>query len=129
MKVYRKSLIIQLMLFMVFFIMGAYVIAEYYLLSSNRWLGYVLLGVLLSFGIFGFYFYKKGNQDVSVITEKEMKTIKYLLYGYFGVYILEIFLSTVNSINQEMLAIAVGVILMAIAIYGIFIQYRILKVK
>ena len=129
MKVYRKSLIIQLMLFMVFFIMGAYVIAEYYLLSSNRWLGYVLLGVLLSFGIFGFYFYKKGNQDVSVITEKEMKTIKYLLYGYFGVYILEIFLSTVNSINQEMLAIAVGVILMAIAVYGIFIQYRILKVK
>jgi polyferredoxin len=129
MKVYRKSLIIQLMLFMVFFIMGAYVIAEYYLLSSNRWLGYVLLGVLLSFGIFGFYFYKKGNQDVSVITEKEMKTIKYLLYGYFGVYILEIFLSTVNSINQEMLAIAVGVILTAIAIYGIFIQYRILKVK
>jgi len=129
MKVYRKSLIIQLMLFMVFFIMGAYVIAEYYLLSSNRWLGFVLLGVLLSFGIFGFYFYKKGNQDISVITEKEMKTIKYLLYGYFGVYILEIFLSTVNSINQEILAIAVGVILMGIAIYGIFIQYRILKIK
>lgn len=129
MKVYRKSLIIQLMLFMVFFIMGAYVIAEYYLLSSNRWLGFVLLGVLLSFGVFGFYFYKKGNQDISVITEKEMKTIKYLLYGYFGVYILEIFLSTVNSINQEILAIAVGVILMGIAIYGIFIQYRILKIK
>ena len=129
MKVYRKSLIIQLMLFMVFFIMGAYVIAEFYLLSSHRWLGFVLLGVLLGFGIFGFYFYKKGNQDVSVITEKEMKTIKYLLYGYFGVYILEIFLSSVKSINQEFLAIATGIILMAIAIYGIFIQYRILKIK
>ncbi len=129
MKVYRKSLIIQLMLFMVFFIMGAYVIVEYYLLSNNQWLGIALLAVLISFGIFGFYFYKKGNQDVSVITEKEMKTIKYLLYGYFGVYILEIFLSTVDSINQEMLAIATGVLLMAIAVYGIFIQYRILKIK
>ena len=129
MKVYRKSLIIQLLLFVVFFIMGSYVIVEHYLLSDYSWLGIVLLVVLLSFGILGFMIYKKSDQSVSVITEKEMKIIKYLLYGYFAIYILEIFLSSVKSINQEFLAIVTGVLLMGIASYGIWIQYKILKIK
>lgn len=129
MKVYRKSLVIQLLLFVVFFLMGAYVIVEHFLAAENQWLGFVLLGLLVAFGIIGFYLYKKGDQRVSVITEKEMKVLKYLLYGYFGVYILEIFLGTVESINKDVVAIVTGSILMLIALYGIFIQYRILKVK
>ena len=129
MKVYRKSLVIQLLLFVVFFLMGAYVMVEFYLLSDNRWLGIVLLSVLLTFGVIGFMIYKKSDQSVSIITEKEMKMIKYLLYGYFAVYILEIFLSSVRSINQEFLAITTSVILMSIAVYGIWIQYKILKIK
>jgi hypothetical protein len=129
MKVYRKSLVIQLLLFVVFFLMGAYVIAEHYLIADYQWLGYVLLGMLITFGVIGFYLYKKGDQRISVITEKEMKMIKYLLYGYFGIYILEIFLGSVKSINQDYLAIATGVILMGIALYGIYIQYKILKIK
>ena len=129
MKVYRKSLVIQLLLFVVFFLMGAYVMVEFYLLSDNRWLGIVLLAVLLTFGVIGFIIYKKSDQSVSIITEKEMKMIKYLLYGYFAVYILEIFLSSVRSINQEFLAITTSVILMSIAVYGIWIQYKILKIK
>lgn len=129
MKVYRKSLVIQLLLFIVFFLMGGYVIVEHFLAATNQWIGFVLLGLLVVFGILGFYLYKKGDQRVSVITEKEMKLIKYLLYGYFGVYILEIFLGTVKSLDKDLIAIATGSILMIIALYGIFIQYRILKIK
>ncbi len=129
MNVYRKSLMIQFLLFSVFFVMGGYVIVEYYLSQTYPWLGYALLAFLVVFGVYGFMLYRKEDQRVSVITQKELKTLKYLLYGYFFVYILEVFLSNNAKINQELLAIGVGVVLMGIAVVGGLIQYRILKEK
>ncbi len=129
MNVYRKSLMIQFLLFTVFFVMGGYVILEYYFSQAYPWIGYALLAFLVVFGVYGFMLYRKEDQRVSVITQKELKTLKYLLYGYFFVYILEVFLSNNDKINQELLAIGVGVVLMGIAIVGSFMQYKILKEK
>ena len=129
MNVYRKSLMIQFLLFIVFFVMGAFVILEHFLSESLPWIGIALLVFLVMFGIYGFMLYKKEDQRVSVITQNELKTLKYLLYAYFAVYILEVFLSNSESIDQELLAIGIGVVLMGIALVGGFIQYRILRVK
>lgn len=129
MNVYRKSLMIQFLLFTVFFVMGAFVILEHFLSESLPWIGIALLVFLIVFGIYGFMLYKKEDQRVSVITQKELKTLKYLLYGYFAVYVLEVFLSNSDSIDKDLLSIGIGIVLMGIACVGGFIQYRILKVK
>lgn len=129
MNVYRKSLVIQFLLFIVFFIMGANVIVNHYFRESLPWLGYVLLGLLVAFGVFGFMLYKKEDTRVSVITQKELTLIRYLLYGYFFVYILQMVLSSVESIDKALLNISVGVILMSVSLVGAVIQYKILKVK
>lgn len=129
MNVYRKSLMIQFLLFTVFFVMGAFVILEHFLSESLPWIGIALLVFLIIFGIYGFMLYKKEDQRVSVITQKELKTLKYLLYGYFAVYVLEVFLSNSDSIDKDLLSIGIGIVLMGIACVGGFIQYRILKVK
>jgi len=129
MNVYRKSLMIQFLLFTVFFVMGAFVILEHFLSKSLPWIGIALLVFLIVFGIYGFMLYKKEDQRVSVITQKELKTLKYLLYGYFAVYVLEVFLSNSDSIDKDLLSIGIGIVLMGIACVGGFIQYRILKVK
>jgi cytochrome c biogenesis protein CcdA len=129
MKVYRKSLFIQFLLFIVFFLMGGNVIITHYFRESMPWLAYVLLGILILFGIVGFILYKKEDPRISIITEQEVKTIRYLLYGYFFIYILQMVLSNVATIDKELLNIATGVILMGIALYGAWIQYKVLRVK
>ncbi|MCR3906213.1 MAG: hypothetical protein NUK62_04200 [Tenericutes bacterium] len=129
MKVYRKSLFIQFLLFIVFFLMGGNVIITHYFRESMPWLAYVLLGILVLFGIVGFILYKKEDPRISIITEQEVKTIRYLLYGYFFIYILQMVLSNVATIDKELLNIATGVILMGIALYGAWIQYKVLRVK
>jgi hypothetical protein len=109
--------------------MGAYVIVEFYFAKDNQWIGIALLLALVTFFIAGFYIYKKSDATVSIITEKELKFIKYLLYGYFAIYIIEIFLSNLENMNQEVLAIVTGIILMLTALVGIYTHYKILKVK
>ncbi len=129
MNVLRKSLVVQTLVFVLFFFMGIYIILEYYLQDQFDWIGFVLLGLFVVFGVIGFLLYRKKDNRISVITEKELKTIKYLVYGYFGIYILEILLSGVENLNKELLAILTGVLLMIIAATGFIIQYRILKIK
>lgn len=128
MNVYRKSLIVQLILFLVFIVMGGYTILEFYYRQEHPWIGYVLLGFLVAVGGLGFYLFKRQDQAICVITEKEMITIKYLLYGYFLVYVLEMILpSIIKTINQEILTLVSGFALIIIAIVGTVIQLRILK--
>ncbi|PKK98573.1 MAG: hypothetical protein CVV57_06480 [Tenericutes bacterium HGW-Tenericutes-2] len=130
MNVYRKSLVIQLLLFIVFFIMGANLIVGAYLGATMGWINYVLLGVLIAFAVFGFVLYKKEDPRIVVMTPKEMNLIKYLLYGYFFVYIVHMILpSILTTVDQKMLSLVVGIILMGIASYGVNMQLRLLKQK
>lgn len=128
MNVYRKSLIVQLLLFIVFIIMGGYTIIEFYFRAEYPWIGYILLGFLLLVAGIGFYLFKREDKSVCVITEKEMLWIRYLLYGYFFIYVLEMILpSLIKTINQEIVTLVSGVLLIATAIIGTVIQLNILK--
>ncbi|MFH0766932.1 MAG: hypothetical protein ABH890_06905 [Bacillota bacterium] len=129
MNVYRKSLVIQFMLFIVFFIIGANVIINHYLKAAMPWIGYVVISMLVIFGVVGFIIYRKPDTRVSVVTQKEMMLIRYLLYGYFFVYILQMILSSIEGVDLTILNISIGSVLMLIALYGAFLQYRILKIK
>ncbi|HAX03546.1 MAG: hypothetical protein A2Y45_10155 [Tenericutes bacterium GWC2_34_14] len=128
MNVFRKSLLVQLLLFIVFILMGGYTIVEFYFRAEYPWIGYILLGILLLVAGLGFYLFKKDDKRVCVITEKEMTSIRYLLYGYFIVYVIEMILpSLIKTINLEFLTVTTGVVLILIAIVGTVIQLNILK--
>jgi O-antigen/teichoic acid export membrane protein len=129
MNVYRKSLLVQFLLFIVFFIMGANVIVNHYFRESLPWLGYVLLGLLVAFGVIGYMLYKKQDNRVCVITQKELNLIRYLLYSYFFFYILQMVLSSVESIDKMLLNVSIGIILMGLAAFGAWVQYKVLRVK
>jgi hypothetical protein len=129
MKVYRKSLMIQFLLFIVFFIMGVNKLVVTFFAASSTWLGYVLLGILVVFAVTGFYLYRKNDQRISVITPQEVQTIRYLLYGYFFVYLIDMILPSFVDLDQKVQGIIFGVLLMGIALYGAFIQLKILKAK
>jgi len=129
MNIYRKSLVIQSLLFIVFFIMGLNLFITPFLPENSRWVGYVLLGVLVSFAVLGFYIYKRPDTSISTITPKEVSLIRYLLYGYFFVYIAHMLLSSTNYIEKSALDMGAGVILMGVAVYGLYVQYKIIKVK
>lgn len=129
MNVYRKSLMVQFLLFIVFFIMGANVIVNHYFRESLPWLGYVLLGLLVAFGVIGYMLYKKQDNRVCVITQKELNLIRYLLYSYFFFYILQMVLSSVESIDKMLLNVSIGIILMGLAAFGAWVQYKVLRVK
>jgi len=129
MNVYRKSLLVQFLLFIVFFIMGANVIINHYFRESLPWLGYVLLGLLVAFGVIGYMLYKKQDNRVCVITQKELNLIRYLLYSYFFFYILQMVLSSVESIDKMLLNVSIGIILMGLATFGAWVQYKVLRVK
>jgi hypothetical protein len=128
MNVYRKNLIVQLLLFIIFIVMGAYTIVEFYLRADYPWIGFILLGLLLSVGVYGFYLYRKPDQRVCIITEKEMLYLRYLLYGYFIVYVIDMILpSIIQTINQGILTLITGILLILIAMAGTIIQLRVLR--
>jgi predicted membrane channel-forming protein YqfA (hemolysin III family) len=129
MQAYRRSFIVQMILFVIFFMMGANVIVSYYFGELIPWLNYVVLGLLVSLGVFGLMIYRKKDDRLVVVTPKEINLLKYLLYGYFGVYLAHMLLQGVQTVPQEPLAVGVGLVLMGIALYGLFLHYRILRVK
>jgi len=129
MNVYRKSLIVQLLMFVVFFVMAVNLIVQYYIGQSFPIYNFIILGILVLFGVGGFLIYRKSSNEILVITPKEIKTIKILLYVYLFVYIGEMLLSGLDQIPTEVVKIALGSVLMIVALIGIFIQYQLLRRK
>ncbi|AUD62620.1 hypothetical protein BK010_03095 [Tenericutes bacterium MO-XQ] len=129
MNIYRKSLVIQLIMFIVFFIMGANVIVQHYVSSTFPAYNFIILGVLVLFGVLGFFLYKNSSDQILPITEKMMKIIKGILYVYLFVYILEMILSNMEQLPTDIVKIIFGSILMILAISGIYIQTVLLQKK
>lgn len=129
MNVYRKSLIVQLLMFIVFIIMGVNVIVQYYIGQSFPVYNFLVLGLLVLFGIGGFLIYRKASNEIQVITPKELKTLKILLYVYLFAYIGEMLLSGLEQIPTEIVKISFGALLIVVALIGVFIQYQLLKKK
>lgn len=130
MQVYRKSILIQLILFIAFLIMGANLIVSFYMIETWPWLNFVLLFLLVAFGIIGFMLYRKGDERTVIITKREISLIRYLLYGYFGIYILNIILEGATAFGSEAwFHIVSGILCMLVALVGVAIQSRILRLK
>lgn len=131
MNVYRKSLVIQLLLFVMFYIMGVYVIADVYLSDTYEWIVYVVFGSLVVLGIAGVFIYRRKDTTVAAITKNELELIRYLIYGYFAVYVLQLILSGVIENTSrwfEIVIVGSGFLLMMIATVGGVLQYKILTV-
>jgi len=131
MNVYRKSLVIQLLLFVMFYIMGVYVIADVYLSDTYEWIVYVVFGSLVVLGIAGVFIYRRKDTTVAAITKNELELIRYLIYGYFAVYVLQLILSGVIEDTSrwfEIVIVGSGFLLMMIATVGGVLQYKILTV-
>ena len=129
MNVYRKSLIVQLLMFIVFLIMVVNIIVQFYVEETFSFYNYLVLGILVLFGIGGYIIYKKSSLEIQVITPKELKTLKTLLYAYLFVYIAEMLLSGLEQVPTEIIKIVFGSLLIIIALGGIFIQYKLLRHK
>lgn len=129
MSLLRKSLMVQFILFIVFFFMGANVILTLYLGQTMPWLSYVVLGLLVLGMIIGFVIYRGKDTRIVKITANEINWLKYLLYGYFMVYILNMFASSLAPNFRLITGVIAGILMMIIAAIGIVIQIRILRIK
>lgn len=125
----RKSLMVQFILFIVFFFMGANTIGNLFLGAKYPWLTFVVLGILVIGTGIGFLYYRKDDKRMVVITEKEVNLLKYLLYGYFLVYIINMFAASFAPDFRLVIGVITGIVLMMIAGFGIIIQIRILKTR
>jgi hypothetical protein len=129
MKVLRKGIQIQILLFAVFFLMGASLIVTHFLPEQMTVINIITIGVVVVFSVLGYRMYKNADMSVIIITPKEEKTIKFLTYGYFIVYVIRMVLSSSNVVEGLILNVTSGIILMGIAIFGMLFQYRIFKGK
>ncbi len=129
MQIYRKGLKVQMLLFGVFGFMGIHVVLTHFYQETYPWLMYLGLIVLVVSFFIGLMIYRSKDQSVSVITPKEVKTIKYLMYGYFVIYLIRLLLTNRIEFNQDIVQIASGALLVLIALYGILVQYKIYQHK
>jgi MFS family permease len=129
MNLERKNLVVQLILFCVFFLMGANILLGVFLSDKIPWFSYVMLILLVIGVVFGFMYYRKKDDRTVVVTEKELNILKYLLYGYFLVYIAQMFLPSLFKDNVDLISIISSILLMLIALVGVIIQVKILQVK
>lgn len=129
MNVYRKSLAIQLLMFIVFFVMAINIIIQFYVAQSFPAYSFIILGVLVLFGVGGFIYYKKATDEITVITPKELKTLKTLLYIYLFIYIGEMLLSGFDQVPTEVVKLTFGSVLIIVSLIGIYIQLKLLSKK
>jgi hypothetical protein len=129
MQIYKKGLRVQILLFGIFVFMGLNIILNYYLLEDYPWISFLGFPLLIAAFVFGIIMYRSKDQSVSIITPKEVKTIKYLMYGYFLIYLVRLVIASNETINQEIVSLISGIALMAIALVGIYIQMKIYKDK
>lgn len=129
MYILRKTVLIQTIMFFAFFLMAGYLILDYYLGASTPWIFYILLGLFAALLVLGIYVYRSNDSKTVVITQPEYKRIRTVLYTYFGLYVLQMILSTVGGVNPEIVALVSGSLLMAVALFGLFLQYSLLRVK
>lgn len=129
MKVLRKGIQIQILLFIVFFLMGLSIIITHFLPDQLTIVNLVTIGIVVVFSVLGYKIYKNPDMTVIIITPKEEKTIKYLTYGYFIVYVIRMVLASSQITDAFILNLVSGILLMGIAIFGMFFQYRIFKGK
>jgi hypothetical protein len=107
--------------------MGANIIIQHYVSESFPAYNFIILGVLVLFGVFGILLYKNSSDQILPITEQVMKTLKGILYAYLFVYILEMILSNMEQLPTDIIKIGFGSVLMILAIVGIYIQTRLLQ--
>jgi hypothetical protein len=129
MKVLKKGIQIQILLFTVFFLMGVSLIFTYFFPELLTIVNLVTIGIVVVFSILGYKIYKNPDMSIIIITPKEEKTIKYLTYGYFIVYVIRMVLASSDVVDGLILNVTSGVILMGIAVFGVLFQYRIFKGK
>lgn len=129
MNLERKNLVVQLVLFCVFLLMGLNILLGVFLIDKIPWFSYVMLILLVIGVVFGFMYYRKNDDRTVVVTEQELNTLKYLLYGYFIVYIIQMFLPSLLIDQTRIISIISSILLMIIATIGIVIQANILRVK
>ncbi len=129
MKVLKKGIQIQILLFTVFFLMGVSLIFTYFFPEQLTVVNLITIGVVVVFSVLGYRIYKNPDMSIIIITPKEEKTIKYLTYGYFIVYVIRMVLASSEVVDGLVLNVTSGIILMGIAVFGILFQYRIFKGK
>jgi hypothetical protein len=129
MQIYKKGLRVQILLFGIFVFMGLNIILNYYLLEDYPWISFLGFPLLIAAFVFGIIMYRSKDQSVSIITPKEVKTIKYLMYGYFLIYLVRLVIASNETMNQEIVSLISGIALMVIALIGIYIQIKIYKDK
>ncbi|MCF7931803.1 MAG: hypothetical protein K9K93_01415 [Acholeplasmataceae bacterium] len=127
MYVYRKHVIVQLVLFAAFAVMGIDIALGHFVFSGETWYPMAILVVLLMFFAGGLYLYKKRDERTVVITEMEMKLMKGALYAAIAIYLLEMILSGTAEAYQDLIRGTAAGMLIAIALFGVFIQIRILR--
>lgn len=128
MQILRKSIVIQLLLFMAFFIMAINVGLTHFMGEKWPWLSYVLLGTFVIFVILGIRIYRSTDSRTSLITKTELDLVKYLTYGYFGLYILQMILSSVVESESllDLFVIVIVALLVGISGFGAYVLKRIM---
>lgn len=127
MVVYRKHVIVQLVLFVAFALMGVDIFLGHFVFAGNDAYPIVVLVVLLFFFGGGLYLYKKKDDRTVVITAIEMKIVKIVLYTAIGIYLLEMILSGSIEKGKDLVIMTAAILLTLTALFGVIIQTRILK--
>ncbi len=127
MGIYRRNVKIQLALFIAFIFLAVNNILNYVLTPIFSWYSIVVLVISLLFIGFVIYLYRKSDNSIIPITQKEYKEIRYTLYAYFIVYIVDILVESVESLDKLLLAIVSSVVLGLIATFGVILNLRLLN--
>lgn len=129
MFMYKKVVWVQMIMFGLFFLMGLNNLLKiiFPILNSNNIALYITLGLFLIIAISGILLYYSKNKETVSVTKKDVDHSKYVLYGYFIVYILALFSDNLTIIKSFNLGYIFSPILMIIAFIGVLKQWMILK--
>lgn len=132
MLVYLKSFKVQIYMFIAFFIIGINLIIQELWGKDHSWVFLITLALIVGVLVVALLVYRRSAQTTIEISNKELLGTRILLYAYFGVYVLQMLLGTIDAIktnpdHKTLLVLISGGLLMAIALAGMVLQMLILK--
>lgn len=127
MSVHRKHIVVQLLFFIALAVMGADIALRHFIFGDEALYQYVVLGVLVTFFGIGLWLYRRPDPHEVIVTERELKLTKTLLYAAIVAYLLNMLVAPSFQEASGIVAGIASAVMVGVSLAGMMVQLDIMR--
>ncbi len=129
MSIYKKNIIILLLLDIAYLILSANIIISPFIPGSVTWYTFVPFVMILALGGYGLFVYRRQSNTVLTIANGQYTFTRVLTFAFLMIYVVQMIVVQNPEDNPSLLSILVGGFLTIISLTLLILHVRVLLQK